>query len=100
MTGLELQQTLATWEKAWPIIFLTGQDDAHSVLNASDPGSTEFFTKPVEARLLLAAVARAVKKDRIDRLAAVPLVQAQQLSMRGTGNATSEIRRLRALDPR
>src|SRR5258705_11014903 len=67
MSGLELQQILAARGSGWPIIFLTGQDDAPISFKARNQGTIGFFTKPVDGESLLAAVEKAIEQDRIAR---------------------------------
>ena len=69
ISGPKLQQILATRDAARPIIFLTGQDDAPISLEARNQGTVGFLTKPVEAKALFAAVAKAIRQDRLSRIA-------------------------------
>jgi FixJ family two-component response regulator len=47
LNGLELQQALATKGDAVPIIFLTGQGDIPTSVQAMKGGALDFLTKPV-----------------------------------------------------
>ncbi len=62
--GLELQQTLAARGYHPPIIFLTGYGDVASSVMALKHGAADFLEKPVDERVLLAAVDEALQKDR------------------------------------
>lgn len=61
--GLALQQRLAQKEQSPPIIFLTGTGDIACSVRAMRAGAVDFLTKPVDGKLLLAAIERARQKD-------------------------------------
>ena len=67
ISGLQLQDELATRGNAPPIIFLTGRAEIPDSVQAMKHGAAEFLTKPVDEHLLVEAVRSAVDKDRIDR---------------------------------
>jgi len=67
ISGLQLQDELATRGNAPPIIFLTGRAEIPDSVQAMKHGAAEFLTKPVDEQLLVEAVRSAVDKDRIDR---------------------------------
>lgn len=50
-----------------PIIFLTGYGDIPSSVRAMKDGAVDFLTKPVDGDVLLAAIASAFERDRMDR---------------------------------
>jgi FixJ family two-component response regulator len=62
-SGLELQERLLTTANPLPIVFLTGHGDVHKSVRAMKAGAVDFLTKPVDAPVLLDAVARAVVRD-------------------------------------
>jgi FixJ family two-component response regulator len=62
-SGLDLQERLTTAENPLPIVFLTGHGDVPKSVRAMKAGAIDFLTKPVEAPVLLDAVARAVARD-------------------------------------
>src|SRR5438552_3208964 len=64
VNGLELQRILATKGSALPIIFLTGHGDVPKSVQAMKHGASDFLTKPVNDKDLLAAVRVAIEKDR------------------------------------
>src|SRR6266487_2508283 len=64
VNGLELQRILATKGSALPIIFLSGHADVPKSVQAMKHGASDFLTKPVNDRELLAAVRTAIDKDR------------------------------------
>ena len=67
-SGLDLQQRLTTAENPLPIVFLTGHGDVPKTVRAMKAGAVDFLTKPVEAPVLLDAVARAVARDAENRV--------------------------------
>jgi FixJ family two-component response regulator len=64
LNGLELQRILATKGSALPIIFLTGHGNVPKSVQAMKHGASDFLTKPVNDKELLAAVRTAIEKDR------------------------------------
>lgn len=64
LSGLELQNALATSGNERPIIFMSRNADIASSVQAMKRGAVDFLTKPVEERALLAAVQHAVERDR------------------------------------
>jgi FixJ family two-component response regulator len=71
MSGIEMQLQLKADNCRIPIIFMTGIGDIPLAVSAMKHGAVDFFTKPVEEGALLAAVARALERDRNDRLKAL-----------------------------
>jgi FixJ family two-component response regulator len=67
MDGLKLQQALARTANPLPIIFLTGQGDIPTSVNAMRGGAEDFLTKRAPKEDLLAAIERALERDRIER---------------------------------
>jgi FixJ family two-component response regulator len=67
-SGLELQQRLTTAENPLPIVFLTGHGDVPKTVRAMKAGAVDFLTKPVDAPVLLDAVARAIARDAANRV--------------------------------
>jgi FixJ family two-component response regulator len=66
-SGLELQQALARRRDPLPVIFLTGHGDVASSVQALKAGASDFLTKPVDSRTLLAAVESALAGDAARR---------------------------------
>jgi FixJ family two-component response regulator len=66
MSGLEIQHLIDA-EALLPIIFITGHGDIPSTVTAMKAGAVEFLTKPLDERVLLAAVKAALAKDRVAR---------------------------------
>ena len=67
-SGLDLQQRLTTAENPLPIVFLTGHGDVPKTVRAMKAGAVDFLTKPVDAPVLLDAVARAIARDAENRV--------------------------------
>jgi RNA polymerase sigma factor (sigma-70 family) len=65
--GLELQRILATKGSVLPIIFLTGHGDIPESVQAMKRGASDFLTKPVNDKDLLAAVRVAIERDALAR---------------------------------
>jgi len=60
VNGLELQRILATKGSVLPIIFLTGHGDVPKSVQAMKLGASDFLTKPVNDKDLLAAIRVAI----------------------------------------
>src|SRR5262245_46911719 len=67
-SGLELQERLTTTENSLPIVFLTGHGDVPKSVRAMKGGAVDFLMKPVDAPVLLDAVARAIARDAENRI--------------------------------
>lgn len=76
--GLELQERLTTADNPLPIVFLTGHGHVSQSVRAMKAGAVDFLTKPIDAPVLLEAVARAIARDAEGRA-----VRARQRSTRG-----------------
>ena len=68
MDGLKLQQALAKTVNPLPIIFLTGQGDIPSSVSAMRSGAEDFLTKRAPKEDLLAAIGRALERDKTERI--------------------------------
>ena len=62
LTGLELQEALATAGDRLSIVFITGYLDVPVSVNAMKRGAVDFLTKPVDKLAILGAIERAVTK--------------------------------------
>jgi len=65
MSGRQLQQRLAQQGKAPAIVFVTGRGDVAAGIEAMKAGAQDYLQKPVDAELLLGAVARAVEGHQV-----------------------------------
>ena len=79
LDGLELQRRLAAAGESLPIVFVSGHGDIPMSVQAIKAGATDFLTKPVEARVLVAAVRAAIDQDTAERQA---LAAAEELRQR------------------
>jgi FixJ family two-component response regulator len=64
LTGLELQEALATAGHLASTVFITGYGDVSASVKAMKGGAVDFLTKPVDRQVLLGAIERAVTKAR------------------------------------
>lgn len=64
LNGLQLQEELIQRGSLLPIIFLTGHGDVHTGVKAMRDGAVDFLTKPVSDNDLLAAIHRALERNR------------------------------------
>jgi len=70
MDGLEVQKLISN-QASIQVIFVTGRGDVPSTVRAMKGGAVDFLTKPIDETVLLAAVERALEKDRIARFQAL-----------------------------
>ena len=78
LDGLQLQQALIAKGSEIPIIFLTGQGDIPTSVQAMKGGAVDFLTKPVHDDCLLAAIRAAIEKDRQQRQAGADVAEIRQ----------------------
>jgi FixJ family two-component response regulator len=64
MTGLELQQTIGGTQRDLPIVFITGHGDETIRERTLAAGAVEVLYKPVDDRVLLAAIEQALSRCR------------------------------------
>ena len=67
MSGLQLQEELASADAQIPIIFITGHGDIAMAVRAMKAGAVDFLTKPFNNQELLDAVFAALERDRLRR---------------------------------
>ena len=70
ISGLDFLSRFAERLDGMPVILLTGRADAATRDRAYEAGVSDFLEKPVEDDLLIAAVTRALAKDRAQHLSA------------------------------
>ena len=63
LSGMDLQQLLATKDILTPIVFLTGHGDIAMSVEAMKAGALDFLTKPVRDQTFLDAVSTAIAAD-------------------------------------
>lgn|SRR5689334_6999906 len=67
LSGLDLQKSLAEAENPLPIIFLTGQADIPSTVQAMRSGAEDFLTKRAGKQEVVEAIRRAFARDEAER---------------------------------
>jgi len=77
-SGLEVQADLARVGVTMPIVFLTAFGDVQTTVRALKSGAADFLEKPVDADVLLAAVASACERDAAARQATLVLADARR----------------------
>jgi FixJ family two-component response regulator len=78
LDGLELQARLRGAGRDLPIVFVTGYGDIPMSVQAIKAGATDFLTKPVNSRVLIAAVRTAIENAFTDRQARTELAIHKQ----------------------
>ena len=68
MTGVDLLQTTRREDPNLPVLLMTGDPGIDTAMKAVEYGATEYLTKPLDERRLLASVARAIKAHRDARV--------------------------------
>jgi FixJ family two-component response regulator len=66
-SGLDLQSALAGSENPLPIVFLTGQGDIPTSVQAMRAGADDFLIKPTSKEILFPVITRALARDAQDR---------------------------------
>jgi FixJ family two-component response regulator len=67
LSGLELQKALADSGDPCPVVFLSGESDIPTSVEAMKGGAVDFLTKPVLREKLLESVRAALAKDFSER---------------------------------
>ena len=67
MDGLDLQQALARGANMVPVVFLSGEGDIPTTVQAMRQGAEDFLTKRAPKQAILAAVDRAIARDARQR---------------------------------
>src|SRR5204863_2463413 len=67
LSGLELQKALADSGDPCPVVFLSGESDIPTSVEAMKGGAVDFLTKPVLREKLLESVRAALAKDFAER---------------------------------
>lgn len=71
MSGIELQARLKVEQCGIPIIFITARGDIPVAVSAMKEGACDFLAKPLKGGVFLAAVERALEKNRSARRTAL-----------------------------
>jgi FixJ family two-component response regulator len=67
MDGLALQEAIARLPEPLPVVFLTGEGDVPSSVEAMKHGAVDFLSKRAPKNALLEAIERARARDAVDR---------------------------------
>jgi len=65
--GLDVQRRLNIQGNRHPVIFISGQSELYTSVQAMKAGAVDFLTKPVSADDLFQAIYAALEKDRVAR---------------------------------
>ena len=65
LSGLDLQNLIASERTDTPIIFITGHGDVATTVRAMKAGAVEFLTKPFDDQVLLDAIRYAIERSRV-----------------------------------
>jgi len=68
MSGLDLQEKLASAVLSMPIIFITGHGNVPMSVKAMKAGAVNFIEKPFDDQTLLDAINEAIERDRKSKL--------------------------------
>ena len=63
LSGLDIQQRITDQKSSTPIIFITGYGDIPMSVRAMKAGAAEFLTKPLDDKILIAAIRSAVLRS-------------------------------------
>ena len=103
MSGLELQRALLARGIDRAIVFITGQGDIRTTVQAMKAGAVTFLSKPVQRTELIAAVSEALlrdsagraqyreREDLVRRLASLTPRERQVLDLVATGMLNKQI---------
>jgi FixJ family two-component response regulator len=64
MSGIQLQARLKVEQSGIPIIFITARGDIPLAVTAMKEGASDFFAKPFEGGVFMAAIEHALEKNR------------------------------------
>jgi len=78
LTGLDLQDALASAGRRMSIVFVTGHGNISMSVKAMKGGAVDFLTKPVDDKDLLAAIERCVARDVQDLGAEARVAEIQE----------------------
>jgi FixJ family two-component response regulator len=67
MSGLELQETLASRNMTIPIIFITAHGEVPAAVRAMKGGAVDFISKPFSDQLLLDRIQQAIALDALNQ---------------------------------
>lgn len=79
MSGLELQQVLTECRSRLSIVFVSGQGDIPSAVQALKAGAVDFITKPFHGHTLVASIDAALRRSSAEHASDRELEQAWEL---------------------
>jgi FixJ family two-component response regulator len=103
LSGLDLQERIASERTDMPIIFITGHGDVPSTVQAMKAGAVEFLTKPFTDDALLSAIRQALEHSRValrqdveleglrDRYASLSLREQQVMALVVSGLLNKQV---------
>jgi FixJ family two-component response regulator len=103
LSGLDLQNRIASERTDMPIIFVTGYGDVPTTVRAMKAGALEFLTKPFDDQVLLDAILHAIEHSRAalseeadlkaiqDRYAALSQRERQVMALVVTGLLNKQV---------
>ncbi|AKU98119.1 Response regulator of zinc sigma-54-dependent two-component system [Labilithrix luteola] len=96
MGGLELCERVLGTRPSVPVVVITGQGSLETAIGAMRVGAYDFITKPVDSKLLIVAVSRAIQhrglEEEVKRLRSVALID--EAPMDNVVGASSAMRRV------
>ena len=78
LTGIQLQEMLAATGRRMSIVFVTGHADVPTSVKAMKAGAVDLLTKPVDVKVLIAAIQRAVTRDVHERASETRLAEIKR----------------------
>jgi FixJ family two-component response regulator len=78
LTGIQLQEMLTATGRRMSIVFVSGHADVRTSVKAMKAGAVDLLTKPVDVKDLIAAIQRAVTRDRHDLASEARLAEVQR----------------------
>ncbi len=66
LSGLDIQQRITDEKSSTPIIFITGYGDIPTSVRAMKAGAAEFLTKPIDGKIITAAIREAVLRSQVN----------------------------------
>ena len=82
MSGLALQERLATLGASIPIVFISGHGDIEMAVGAIKRGAVDFVKKPYHEQQLLDAINEALARDADERARGSPAASRESLATR------------------
>ncbi len=64
ISGMEVQEEIEQYQKAIPVIFLTGHGDLNTAIHVFRHGAFDFLQKPVDPNLFVETIEKAVRKSQ------------------------------------